>query len=271
VTVAPTPANNGSEVTRYTVTRNDGTVRTDCSPGVACNFAGTNGTAYSFTVTATNGVGESAASASASETSYGKPSAPTNLSLSKNSQWAPSTFSMSWSAPGDSGGRVDRYEWSFSGGGGGQTSGLSATSGSVNAGSYTFTVAACSPAGCGPSSTSSAASVENEPPPPPPPPPPPKVPTITDVFGYDGPNTIEGVTNAYRVGWSWENFGPGDHRVTPKFDRGNGWENIAGTYTSSGDTGTTRSTAFIQNGSWTKNGILLTIDGTDYGPYYSFP
>ncbi|WP_243696983.1 Ig-like domain-containing protein, partial [Labedella endophytica] len=271
VSVNPTPANNGSEVTGYTVTRNDGTVRTDCAPGVPCSFSGTNGTTYSFTVTATNGVGTSATSPAESAVSYGKPAAPRNLSLSKTSEWAKSSFAMAWSAPNDDGGRIDRYEWTFSGGGTGSTSGLSATSGAMDAGSYTFTVSACSPAGCGPAATSSSASVANEPPPPPPPPPPPKVPTITDVFGYDGPATIEGVTNAYRVGWSWENFGDGNHQVIPKFNRGNGWENIAGTYTSAGDKGTTRSTAYIQNGSWTANGILLTIDGKDYGPYYSFP
>jgi hypothetical protein len=167
VTVAPTPANNGSEVTRYTVTRNDGTVRTDCSPGVACNFAGTNGTAYSFTVTATNGVGESTASASASETSYGKPSAPTNATISKNREWADSTFSMSWAAPTDTGGRITGYNWRFSGGGEGSTAGAtSATSKSVGPGSYSFDVQACSPVGCSDWTTSNRVAIEKQPPPP---------------------------------------------------------------------------------------------------------
>ncbi|WP_166404898.1 Ig-like domain-containing protein, partial [Labedella endophytica] len=167
VAVAPTPANNGSEVIRYTVTRNDGTVRTDCSPGVSCSFSGTNGTTYSFTVTATNGVGESAASASASEVSYGKPSKPANARISKNKEWADSTFAMSWTAPDDTGGSITGYNWRFSGGGEGSTSGAtSATSKSVGAGRYSFDVQACSPAGCSGWTTSNTVAVENQPPPP---------------------------------------------------------------------------------------------------------
>ncbi|RWZ64311.1 fibronectin type III domain-containing protein [Labedella populi] len=163
VSVNPTPANNGSEVTGYTVTRNDGTVRTDCSPGVPCSFAGTNGTTYSFTVTATNGVGESAASASASETAYGTPSAPTNPRISKNKEYADSAFSMTWGAPSDNGGRVDSYNWEFSGGGNGSTGGTSATSRTVGQGSYDFRVQACSPAGCGPWATSNRVALDNKP------------------------------------------------------------------------------------------------------------
>ena len=113
VTVAPTPANNGSEVTGYTVTRNDGSVRTDCSPGVPCSFAGTNGTTYSFTVTATNGVGASEASPAQSAVSYGRPGAPTNAAINKTNQYAPSTFNLTWAAPADNGGRIDYYEYQF--------------------------------------------------------------------------------------------------------------------------------------------------------------
>jgi hypothetical protein len=269
VTVGPTPANNGSEVTGYTVTRNDGTVKTDCAPGVPCTFSGTNGTTYSFTVTATNAVGESASSPAASETSFGKPGAPTNARIDKKNEYAPTDFTLSWAAPSDNGGRIDYYEYQFDSQPVARANGTSASSPVADAGEHSFYARACGPGGCSDWSNRPSQTIKNEPPPPPPPP---AVPTVVDVFGADGPKTREGVTNTYLVGWEWKDFSGGNHTVTPKFKRtpSSGWENIAGSYTVNGASGRYTSTAYIQNGSWTSSGVLLTIDGKDYGPF-SFP
>ena len=169
VTVAPTPANNGSEVTGYTVRRNDGTVKTDCSPGVPCSFAGTNGTTYSFTVTATNGVGESVASPAASTVSYGRPTAPQNARIDKKQTYAPTAFTLSWAAPTDTGGQIVRYEYQFDSEAVRETTATSADSPVAGAGEHSFYVRACSPVDCGPWSDRPSQRIENEPPPPPPP------------------------------------------------------------------------------------------------------
>ena len=63
------PADGGSTITGYTVTSApDGrTCTTSDADTLTCDVTGlTNGTAYTFTVTATNGVGTSAASAASS-------------------------------------------------------------------------------------------------------------------------------------------------------------------------------------------------------------
>src|SRR3984957_3413420 len=57
------PANNGSTITGYTVTSSGGQTCTWTSGPLACTMTGlTNGTSYTFTVTATNGVGTGSAS-----------------------------------------------------------------------------------------------------------------------------------------------------------------------------------------------------------------
>ena len=62
------PADNGSTITGYTVTSSGGqTCTTNDADTLTCVVTGlTNGTAYTFTVTATNGRGASAASVASS-------------------------------------------------------------------------------------------------------------------------------------------------------------------------------------------------------------
>jgi hypothetical protein len=272
VTIQATPANNGSEVVEYRVTRTPGDVVQVCTPGVECAFAVENGTRYSYTVVAENGVGVSEPSAATSETSYGVPSAPTNVSLTKNSQYVPTTFTVSWATPSDTGGQIDSYNWELRRGNQvvAGVSGTSATRASANVnepGTYSARVQACSPAGCGAWADSNSIAVDNPPPPPPP------DPTITTVFGDQGPQPRDGVSNTYLVGWEWKDFGNGPHTFTPKFKRTptSQWENIAGSYTYDGASGRRTSTAWIQDGGWTESGILLVVDGKEYGPFFSFP
>lgn len=94
---------NGDPVTNYTVTSTPGS-KTCSSSGLLCTVTGlTNGTAYTFKVVATNGVGSSAASAaSAAVTPIAGPGAPTNVTaVAANGQ-----ATVSWLAPASNGGSV---------------------------------------------------------------------------------------------------------------------------------------------------------------------
>ncbi len=272
VLINPSPSNNGATITHYTVTRNDGT-KQQGQANQRVSFSGTNGVSYSFTVTATNKVDESGSSPSASAVSYGVPGAPTGISkLSKNSEFAPSTLSFSWKAPGDDGGRIDEYRWQVDGAntGSGGPSLRTATTSSVNAGTYAQgRVQACGPGGCGPwANTTGGVTVENKPPEP--------KNVITRVYGTDGPKTrTEGgntVTNTWLVAFSYKNFTPGTYSITPQYCSGGTWTNITprGSYdvSLSGD-GSHTLTSWIQP-AFTPCGVRILVNG-EATPGYPFP
>jgi len=74
------PADGGSTITGYTVTSAPGgkTCTTSNADTLTCDVTGlTNGTAYTFSVTATNGLGTSAASAASSSVTPAAPPVPT--------------------------------------------------------------------------------------------------------------------------------------------------------------------------------------------------
>ena len=107
------PADDGgSPVTGYTVTAQPGGLMATC-PSTPCAVAGlTNGVAYTFTVTATNAVGTSAASdPSSAVTPVGVPAAPTVTTTAGNGE-----VSVSFPAPDDEGSPVTGYEISTDGG-----------------------------------------------------------------------------------------------------------------------------------------------------------
>jgi len=149
------PSSNGAAISSYTATASPGgaTVSGSASP---LAFTGlSNGTSYTFTVTATNSVGtSSASSASSAITPAGVPDAPTAVSASAGDGKA----TVSFSAPSGNGADVSSYTVTASPGGASASgSGSSITvSGLSNCSSYTFTVNATNSAGTGGSSSASA-------------------------------------------------------------------------------------------------------------------
>ena len=97
------PSDNGSPITGYTVTSSpDGKTCAWTSGPLSCAVTGlTNGTAYSFTVTATNGVGTGSSSAASSKvTPATAPGAPTGVSGVRGN----GSVLVSWTAPTANGG-----------------------------------------------------------------------------------------------------------------------------------------------------------------------
>ena len=149
-------SNGGSVVTGYTVTSSPGgiTGTGSASPIVVTGL--TNGTAYTFTVTATNAAGTGAAStASASITPITVPGAPTGASATAGNGQA----SVAFTAPGSTGGSaITGYSVTSSPGGITGTGSASpiVVTGLTNGTAYTFTVKATNAAGASVASTASS-------------------------------------------------------------------------------------------------------------------
>jgi hypothetical protein len=154
------PADNGgASITSYTVTSSpeDRTCTWSSGP-LQCTVTGlTNGSAYTFTVTATNAAGAgSASSASSTITPRTTPGAPTSvIGTAGNTQAV-----VEWTPPADNGGAaITGYTVTANPGGQGctWTSGpLQCTvSGLANGTAHTFTVTATNPAGIGSASSPS--------------------------------------------------------------------------------------------------------------------
>ncbi|PIQ30298.1 MAG: hypothetical protein COW62_12945, partial [Zetaproteobacteria bacterium CG17_big_fil_post_rev_8_21_14_2_50_50_13] len=151
------PAANGSPITGYTVTSTPGGLT---ATGVASPLTVnglTNGTAYTFTVTATNAVGASPAStASAAVTPAGLPGAPIGVAASPGDSLADIFFS----APISNGGSIiTNYTITSTPGGLTATGAASPIqiTGLTNGTAYTFTVTATNAVGTGAASTPSIA------------------------------------------------------------------------------------------------------------------
>ena len=107
---------HGADITGYKVEKNDGswsTVTSDTGSGTASyTVTGlTNGTAYTFRVTAINsvGLGETVSSASAAKTPRGVPGAPGTLSLATGSPMT-TALNLSWSAGSTNGAAITGYK-----------------------------------------------------------------------------------------------------------------------------------------------------------------
>lgn len=102
-TITISAPSSGGTPSSYTVTASNGSTCTVVSPGTSCTIAPlTNGTAYTFTTTATNSAGTSTSSSSASNsvTPAGVPSAPTGVTGSGTGGSA----TINWSVPSSDGG-----------------------------------------------------------------------------------------------------------------------------------------------------------------------
>ncbi len=144
-------SSGGSAITAYTVTASPGGQTCSWSSGaLSCTVTGlTNGTSYTFTVTATNAIGTSSSSpTSGAVTPATVPGAPTSVVASSGN----GQVVVSWLAPvGNGGSTIMAYTVTASPGG--RTCGLSSgtlsctITGLTNGTHYTFTVTATNAAG----------------------------------------------------------------------------------------------------------------------------
>ena len=165
------PPNGGSGITSYTITPYVGTTAqtptsiTGSPPLTTATVTGlTNGTAYTFTVSATNAVGTSAESAPSSPVTpsgTSAPLAPTGVSATA----ADAAAMVSWTAPSDGGSPITSYTVTPYVGATAQTpttvSGSppatsTTVAGLTNGTTYTFTVTATNAVGASPESAQSA-------------------------------------------------------------------------------------------------------------------
>ncbi len=152
------PSNGGSPITGYTVTTSPGGVTTPAS-GTSVLVTGlTNGTAYTFTVTATNSVGTGAASSDSAPVTPSAaptaPGAPTGVVAVPGDGQA----TVSWTAPSNGGSPITSYTVTSSPGAVVVDSGTSSVTvtGLTDGTAYTFTVTATNAIGTGPASAASS-------------------------------------------------------------------------------------------------------------------
>ena len=161
------PATNNSPILDYTVSwAGDSQTFPAGAAGSYQSITGlTNGQSYSFTVTARNAIGNSAASpGSNTVTPYGTPRAPRSVVIRKGGD-APTTLSMDWNAPSVTGGGAIYYEWRLNGGAWQTTTATSASRANAGAGTWTVDVRAVNNGSGKPGPVDSASVVVNNPPP----------------------------------------------------------------------------------------------------------
>ena len=106
-----TSSNGGSAITSYTVTSSPGAIASSSTASPIIVTGLTNGTPYTFTVTATNAIGTSSASVATSPpvTPATVPDAPTGLTATSGN----ASVALSWTAPGNGGLNISNYVVDF--------------------------------------------------------------------------------------------------------------------------------------------------------------
>jgi hypothetical protein len=153
---------NGSPITQYTATASPGGATGTGSASPIKVGSLTNGTAYTFTVVATNAAGTGPPSAvSAAVTPLWVPGAPTDVVASN---FNTSTIEVTFSAPASDGGSaIEGYKVTGTSSDGGATASGTTTDtsafikGATSGDTYTFTVTAMNTVGSGPASAASNA------------------------------------------------------------------------------------------------------------------
>ncbi|MHB1775904.1 MAG: fibronectin type III domain-containing protein [Acidimicrobiales bacterium] len=184
------PSNDGgSPITGYTVTSSPGAITATASgSATSATVTGlTNGTSYTFTVTATNAVGTGPASAASNAVTPAPPTAPGAPTIGTATA-GDGQATVTWTAPSSDGGSpITGYTVTSSPGSITASASGSATSATVtgltNGTSYTFTVTATNAVGTGPASAASNAVT-------PAPPTAPGAPTIGTATAGDGQATV---------------------------------------------------------------------------------
>jgi hypothetical protein len=165
------PANNGSPITSYTITPYIGSAAqaakmiTGSPPATSATVSGlTNGTGYTFTVTATNGVGTGPASTPSNQVTPAAPTtpaAPGAVTATAGNQSA----AVKWSAPASGGSPITLYTVTPYLAGvaqaatqvsGSPPATTANVTGLTNGDAYTFTVTATNSVGAGPASSASS-------------------------------------------------------------------------------------------------------------------
>ena len=149
-------SDGGSAVATYTVTASPGEATCATSGALSCTVTGlTIGTAYTFTVTATNGVGTGPASTASDPVAVTAPDAPSGVVASAGDSEA----AVSWSTPlSDGGSAITGYTVTASSGGATcSTSGALSclVTGLTNDVAYSFTATATNVVGTSPASAAS--------------------------------------------------------------------------------------------------------------------
>jgi chitodextrinase len=147
-------SNGGAAITSYTLKRGATTIYT----GAGTSFSDTGlsfNTGYSYTVLATNSVGDGPTASASATTLVNVPSAPTSFSASGVNS---STINLSWAAPSSNGGgAITSYTLRRNGGVIYTGAGTSFSDGGLAAATgYSYTVLANNSAGAGPTASASA-------------------------------------------------------------------------------------------------------------------
>ncbi|SDD55567.1 Ig-like domain-containing protein [Auraticoccus monumenti] len=141
----PSADPNGDAVSAYTVYANGSTVASVGGGVTSTDVDLSNGTEYTFTVSATNKAGEGRQSAaSPAITPYGAPDAPATPQLSEGDQ----AVGLSWQPGGSNGAAVDSNQVRFNNGGSGALSGNPQNFEAQNGTAYTAQVRSCSQGKC---------------------------------------------------------------------------------------------------------------------------